>query len=594
MTVPFIRSCTCGELRKTAISEYHTLSGWVHRVRNLGFIVFVDIRDKFGLTQVVFDTRFTPQEVYERAKTLRAEDVISVKGTVAQRESCNPEMATGEIEIQAKELYLISKAEVPPIPIADTTTEVNEELRLQYRYLDLRRGKVISCLHTRHEVMQIVRCVLSSFQFIEVATPILAKSTPEGSRDYIVPSRIHPGSFYALPQSPQLFKQLLMVGGLDRYFQIATCFRDEDLRADRQPEFQQIDMEMSFSTVNELFPIVEELIVELFSKIHHTELARPFLHLTHSEAMERFGCDKPDMRFGMELIDLSDIAAQSTMTLFLDALQAGGIVRGIKVEEKGHLSRKEIEGLATIVEQFGFKGIAHCKSTEDGLQGPIVKFFTQEGIQALQDRFSMKKGDLLLILAGPKKRTLQALDQLRRRLGKMFGLIDEKKVVPLWVTDFPLFAWNEEEGKIESEHHPFTSPHFDDIALLETDPLRVRSSGYDLVINGYEAASGSQRIHDSTLQSKIFSILGLSKEDIKERFGFFVEALSYGTPPHLGVGLGLDRLCMILSRTDSIRDIQAFPKNQRAVDLMMDAPSEVLPMQLQEANIQVVPPSSKV
>lgn len=588
MTVSFIRTCTCGELRESNNNQFHTLSGWVHRVRNLGFIVFVDIRDKFGLTQVVFDTRFTPSEVYEQSKTLRAEDVISVRGTVAKRESINPDMATGSVEVQAKELYILSKADVPPLPIADTTTEVNEELRLKYRYLDLRRGKVIPLLHIRHEMMQIVRRVLSSFQFIEVTTPILAKSTPEGSRDYIVPSRIHPGAFYALPQSPQLFKQLLMIGGLDRYFQIANCFRDEDLRADRQPEFQQIDVEMSFATVEQLFPIIEELIVELFSKIHHTSLKRPFLHLTHSECMERFGCDKPDMRFGMELVELSDIASGSTLSLFTDAIQAGGIVKGLKLDGGAKLSRKEIEALTAVVEQFGFKGIAYLKKGEEGLSGSIVKFFNEQGLKALEERFDMQRGDLALMLAGPRKKTLQALDQLRRRLGKQFGLIDEKQVAPLWVTDFPLFAWNEEEGKIEAEHHPFTSPHFDDIHLLDTEPLKVRSSGYDLVINGYEAASGSQRIHDSSLQSRIFSLLGLTEEDLRDRFGFFVEALRYGTPPHLGVGLGLDRLCMILSGTDSIRDVVAFPKNQKAVDLMMMAPSEVLPLQLLEANIRLM------
>ena len=587
MTTPFHRTVTCGELREKHVNQFHSLSGWTHRVRNLGAIVFVDIRDKFGLTQVVFDPRFTPVDVYTLAKSLRAEDVISIKGTVALRESINPELPTGHIEVQAKELHILSKAEVPPIAIADTSTEVNEELRLKYRYLDFRRGKIIPILHMRHEIMQITRNILSSHQFVEVATPILAKSTPEGSRDYIVPSRIHPGSFYALPQSPQLFKQLLMVGGMDRYFQIATCFRDEDLRADRQPEFQQIDVEMSFSTVDDLFPIIEELVVALFAKLRSVQLKRPFLHMTHSECMEKYGSDKPDLRFGLELVDMSDLALESTMTLFIEAVQNKGIVRGFKVDKGASLSRKEIENLNNVVEQFGFKGIAFLKKGEEGISGPIAKFFSQEVLHAIERRFELKVGDLMLILAGQKKKTLQALDQLRRRVGKQLGLIDEKSVFPLWVTDFPLFAWNDEEGRIEAEHHPFTSPHFDDMGLLETDPLRVRSSGYDLVINGYEAASGSQRIHDSALQEKIFSLLRLSTEDVVEKFGFFVEALRYGTPPHLGVALGLERLSMILAGTDSIRDVVAFPKNQRAVDLMMMAPSEVLPQQLIEANIRL-------
>jgi aspartyl-tRNA synthetase len=586
MKISFIRSATCGQLRESYKDQFQTLCGWVHKVRNLGSLVFVDLRDKFGLTQVVFDTRFTPEKTYELAKTLRAEDVISIQGTVALRESPNVQIPTGLIEIQAKELEVLSKAKVPPLPIADMTTDVNEELRLKYRYLDLRRGKVIENLHLRHKAMQVIRQILASYDFIEVATPILAKSTPEGSRDYLVPSRVHPGTFYALPQSPQLFKQLLMVGGLDRYFQIATCFRDEDLRADRQPEFQQIDVEMSFSTQEELFPIIEELVAELFLKTRNIVLKKPFFRMTHKEAMELYGCDKPDVRFGMTLVDISDIALQSTMTVFVEAVHSGGIVRGFKVEGGGRFSRKEIESISSVVEQFGFPGVAYLKKNEGILSGPPAKFFTQEQLLLLGNRFELQDGDLVLVLAGQKKKTLQALDQLRRRLGKELKSVDEDQVAPLWVTDFPLFTWNEEEGCMEAEHHPFTSPHFEDMEFLDTDPLRVRSSGYDLVINGYEAASGSQRIHDSELQEKIFVLLGLKPEELKERFGFFVEALQYGTPPHLGIGLGLDRLSMILSKTDTIRDVIAFPKNQKAIDLMMDAPSEVTEQQLFDVGIQ--------
>ena len=432
-----------------------------------------------------------------------------------------------------------------------------------------------------------VRRTLSSHNFIEVTTPVLAKSTPEGSRDYIVPSRIHPGTFYALPQSPQLFKQLLMVGGLDRYFQIATCFRDEDLRADRQPEFQQIDLEMSFATQEELFPIVEEMIAELFLKTRNIVLKRPFLRIPHSVCMETYGCDKPDLRFGMTLVDISDIALHSTMTVMVEAVHSGGVVRGLKVSGGARFSRKEIEEMSSIVNQFGFPGTAFLKKVDGTISGPIVKFFNQEQLSLLENRFELQDGDLVLLLAGQKKKVLQALDQLRRKLGKELKLIHEEEMAVLWVTDFPLFTWNEEENCIEAEHHPFTSPHFQDIELMDTDPLRVRSSGYDLVINGYEAASGSQRIHDSELQEKIFALLGLTPESLKEKFGFFVEALQYGTPPHLGIGLGLDRLIMILSKNDTIRDVIAFPKNQKALDLMMDAPSEVTKQQLLDVGITI-------
>lgn len=591
-TVP-LRTHTCGELGSEDRGSSVTLTGWVHKTRNLGSLVFFDIRDRWGLTQAVADLRFTPNEVYERAKALRLEDVVAVRGTVALRENPNVLLKTGLIEIQVEDIQVLSKANVPPFSIPDDGTEINEELRLKYRYLDMRKGKVIDNLVLRHEVMQSTRKYLSESGFIEVSTPILGKSTPEGARDYLVPSRVHHGHFYALPQSPQMFKQLLMVGGLDRYFQIATCFRDEDLRADRQPEFQQIDIEMSFATHEELFPIIEGLVSTIFKETRGVHIDKPFLRLTYAECMEKYGCDKPDLRFDMPLIDASDLALRTEFGVFKDAVHAGGIVRGLCVKGGSSMSRKEIDEYTKLVSQFGFKGLAWLKlqaekkdESLNRLQGPIAKFISIEEEESWISRFEMQEGDIILLVAGHKKRALQALDQLRRKLGKDLGLIKPDSFAVLWVTDFPLFAWNEEENRLESEHHPFTSPNFLDIDLIETAPLKVRSSSYDLVLNGYEIASGSQRIHDSELQDKIFSVLGLDEEERKEKFGFFVEALRYGTPPHLGVALGFDRIIMIMNGTENIRDVIAFPKNQKAVDLMMAAPSHVTEQQLNELAIK--------
>ncbi len=591
-TVP-LRTHTCGELGSEDRGSSVTLTGWVHKTRNLGSLVFFDIRDRWGLTQAVADLRFTPNEVYERAKALRLEDVVAVRGTVALRENPNVLLKTGLIEIQVEDIQVLSKANVPPFSIPDDGTEINEELRLKYRYLDMRKGKVIDNLVLRHEVMQSTRKYLSESGFVEVSTPILGKSTPEGARDYLVPSRVHHGHFYALPQSPQMFKQLLMVGGLDRYFQIATCFRDEDLRADRQPEFQQIDIEMSFATHEELFPIIEGLVSTIFKETRGVHIDKPFLRLTYAECMEKYGCDKPDLRFDMPLIDASDLALRTEFGVFKDAVHAGGIVRGLCVKGGSSMSRKEIDEYTKLVSQFGFKGLAWLKlqaekkdESLNRLQGPIAKFISIEEEESWISRFEMQEGDIILLVAGHKKRALQALDQLRRKLGKDLGLIKPDSFAVLWVTDFPLFAWNEEENRLESEHHPFTSPNFLDIDLIETAPLRVRSSSYDLVLNGYEIASGSQRIHDGELQDKIFSVLGLDEEERKEKFGFFVEALRYGTPPHLGVALGFDRIIMIMNGTENIRDVIAFPKNQKAVDLMMAAPSHVTEQQLNELAIK--------
>lgn len=582
------RTATCGELRAEDVGKEAILSGWVHRIRNLGAMVFVDLRDRYGVTQIVFDLRFTPQEVYDLAKHLGSEFVISVEGEIVFRENPNHKIPTGRIEIFAKKMKVLSEAKVLPFPIADETMEVHEETRLKYRYLDMRKGKIVSNLIMRHQAMQAARSSLTDDGFVEIATPVLSKSTPEGARDYLVPSRVHQGLFYALPQSPQMFKQILMVGGLDKYFQIAVCFRDEDLRADRQPEFHQIDIEMSFASREQLFPIIERLVQRMFRACRGVELQAPFRRLTYRECLERYGSDKPDLRFGMHLVEATDLARKTSAPFLTDAITANGIVKGINFKGGAFVSRKEIDEYTSLVAQFGFKGLAWAKKTADGLQGPLSKFIDLKEVPAWIERFEIQEGDLIFILAGERKRLLQALDHLRRRIAKDHGLIDPSRFEPLWVVDFPLFAWNEDEGKIESEHNPFTSPHLEDVHLVEKNPLEARSSSYDLVINGYEVASGAQRIHDGALQEKVFKLIGLTEKECRDRFGFFVEALSYGTPPHLGIALGFDRVAMILAGTDSIREVVAFPKNQRAIDPMTEAPSDVSAAQLKELGIVTV------
>ena len=580
---PVFRTMTCGEARASNAGQPVILSGWVHRSRNLGSMVFIDLRDRFGITQVLFDPRYSPKEVYEASKAIGHEFVICVEGDIVARENPNPKLPTGAVEVRAKKVTVLSESAVPPFPIADETNEPHEDLRLQYRYLDMRRGRIVPSLLIRHTAMQAARAALCDEGFAEVSTPALSKATPEGSRDYLVPSRIYPGQFYALPQSPQMYKQLLMIGGLDRYFQIALCCRDEDLRADRQPEFHQIDVEMSFATREELFPIGERLLQRIFRECKGVELKAPFRQLTYRECLERFGSDKPDLRFGLELVNATDLAGRISFPPFADAIALKGSVRGLTVPGGASLSRKALDEYQQLVAQFGFKGLGWIRRTEEGVQGSLAKYIGQN--EEWYERFSLREGDLAFVLAGPTKRLLKALDQLRRRLGKDLNLIDPSRYEPLWVIDFPLFTWNEEENRIEAESHPFTSPSFDDIDKLEQEPLAVRSLGYDLVLNGYELASGSQRIHDSRLQEMIFQILGYSESERAVRFGFFIEALKYGTPPHLGFAMGLDRIVMILTGTENIRDVVAFPKNQKAMDLMTAAPSEVPLGQLKELGI---------
>lgn len=581
------RTHDCGSLTAQNIGETALLAGWVHRRRDHGGVIFIDLRDRFGITQIVF--RPASPAIHEKAGELRSEWVISIKGKVISRAEGmrNPKLKTGEIEIEVEELNILSQAKTPPFSICDEMLNVNEELRLKYRYLDIRRGQIIQRLAMRHKIMLAVRNYLDANGFLEITTPILAKSTPEGARDYLVPSRIYPGSFFALPQSPQIFKQILMISGMDRYFQIATCFRDEDLRSDRQPEFSQIDMEMSFGSQEELFSIIEHMMKTVFQVCKGIDLPTPFPRMPYHQAMEHYGTDKPDLRFGMKLVRIDQIAEKSTFSVFKEQLRTGGTIKGICVKEGVQISRRTIDEYTTFVGHLGVKGLAWMKMQEGVLASNIVKFFDKGLQEELIAAMNAEEGDLLLFVASDEKTTNIALDQLRRHIAKEQGLIDENRCAFLWITEFPLFQWDSETQNFACEHHPFTSPHLEDCALLDSDPLKVRSSSYDLVLNGYELGSGSQRIHDGNLQEKIFTLLKLSKEDIKKRFGFFIEALQYGTPPHLGIALGLDRLSMLLAGADSIRDVIAFPKTQRAFDLMMDAPAEVMKEQLTELKIHV-------
>ncbi len=585
------RTHTCGELTASHLKQTVTLSGWVHRRRDHGGLIFIDLRDRFGLTQLIFDPAIVSKETFEQASRLRSEWVISVKGTVIPRAEgmTNPKMLTGEIEIEVKELEILSQAKTPPFEICEEETDVNEELRLKYRYLDIRRGDVSKKLVLRHKTMLSTRNYMNENGFLEITTPILAKSTPEGARDYLVPSRIYPGNFYALPQSPQIFKQLLMVSGMDRYFQIATCFRDEDLRSDRQPEFTQIDIEMSFGTPEDLMKLAEGLMQSIFKECKGVAIPKTFPRMGYRDCVENYGTDRPDLRFGMPLVRVDDIAKRSTFGVFLEQLNADGCVKAICVKGGAEISRKEIDNYTQFVAKFGLSGLAWMKHQEGALASNIVKFFSPELQDELIAKLKIESGDLVFFAAAQEDRVNQGLDHLRRKLAKDRNLIDPEALSFLWVTDFPLLKWNADERRLESEHHPFTSPNFEDIPLLDTEPLKARALAYDLVLNGYEIGGGSQRIHNSELQEKIFRTLKLSQEDIKEKFGFFVEALKFGTPPHLGIAFGLDRIVMVLSGTENIRDVIAFPKTQKASDLMMQCPSNVAFKQLDELKVKAEP-----
>ncbi|ANH78463.1 aspartate--tRNA ligase [Candidatus Chlamydia sanziniae] len=579
------RTHRCNELTRDQIGQSVRLSGWVHRYRNHGGVVFIDLRDRFGITQIVC-RKDKDSQLHECLDVVRSEWVLCIEGNVSARLAGmeNPNLATGDIEVEVKTFEVLSKAQTVPFSISDEHIQVNEELRLQYRYLDMRRGEIFDRLICRHQVMLACRNYMDQQGFTEVVTPVLGKSTPEGARDYVVPSRIYPGSFYALPQSPQLFKQLLMVGGLDRYFQIASCFRDEDLRADRQPEFTQIDIEMSFGDAQDLFPIIEQLIATLFA-VKGIHLSLPLPRMTYQEAKDLYGTDKPDLRFGLKLKDCREHARHTSFSIFLDQLNQGGVIKGFCIPNGANISRKQLDGYTEFVKRYGAMGLVWIKKQEGHTASNIAKFASEAIFDALFATFDAHDQDILLLIAAPEPIANQALDHLRRLIAKERGLYNTQQFNFAWITDFPLFAI--EEGILQTEHHPFTAPLEEDIPLLDIDPSAVRSSSYDLVLNGYEIASGSQRIHNADLQNKIFTILKMKPEIIKEKFGFFIEALNFGTPPHLGIALGLDRIVMVLTEAESIREVIAFPKTQKAVDLMTDAPTKIMSSQLKELNIKV-------
>lgn len=585
------RTHDCGTLTAQNIGESVLLAGWVHRRRDHGGLIFIDLRDRYGITQIVFRPE-TDASMHDLAGSLRSEWVLAVEGKVIPRGQGmeNPKLKTGAIEIDASKLEILSKAKTPPFSICEENLHVHEELRLKYRYLDIRRGEIAKRLVIRHKTMLAIRNYLDKNRFLEITTPILAKSTPEGARDYLVPSRVYPGTFFALPQSPQLFKQILMISGMDRYFQIANCFRDEDLRSDRQPEFTQIDLEMSFGSQEELFSLIEEMMQAIFQQSIGVDIQIPFRRIPFRESLERYGTDKPDLRFDMPLVRIDGIAEKSSFSVFKDQLKEGGVIKGLCVKGGGDASRKTIDGYTEFVGRLGAKGLAWMKMQSDGLSSNIVKFFEKPVQDELIEKMEAEEGDLLLFVASDENTVNMSLDQLRRHIAKERGLIDVNRFEFSWITEFPLVHWDSETQNYACEHHPFTSPHSNDIDLLDSEPLKVRSSSYDLVLNGYELGSGSQRIHNGELQEKIFHMLKLSEEDIKKRFGFFIEALQYGTPPHMGIALGIDRIVMLLTRSESLRDVIAFPKTQKSTDLMMEAPSEVMKEQLTELKIHVEPP----
>lgn len=580
------RTHMCGELRKEDIGKHVVLNGWIQKRRNLGGLIFCDVRDKTGITQVVFDDQI-PQELFEKADTLRSEYVVGVKGLVKERESKNGSIPTGDIEVFADDLIIYSKADTPPIYIKDDDN-VDDNLRLQYRYLDLRKKKMQDNLTFRHNLSKLTRDYFAENGFTEVETPVLIKSTPEGARDYLVPSRVNQGCFYALPQSPQMFKQLLMVGGTDRYMQIVKCFRDEDLRADRQPEFTQIDLEMSFVDVDDVIEIQEGYLKRVFKELKGVEIQTPFPRISYDEAMKRFGSDKPDTRFGFELCDITQLVADCEFKVFTDAIAAGGSVRGICITGGADAyTRKKIDKLTEAVKSYGAKGMVWMKVAENEVSSSVNKFFSPQQRKEIADAMDAKTGDLILIVSDRNKVVFDSLGFLRRHIADEMGLLDDNQYNLLWVVDFPLFEYDEEAGAYHAMHHPFTSPKAEDAALLKTDPTKAKANAYDIVLNGVELGGGSIRIHDQKMQEDMFRALDMSEEEIDEKFGFLVEAFRYGTPPHGGLAYGLDRLVMLLLGEKSIRETIAFPKNQNAQCMVSEAPGAVEEAQLEELGIAI-------
>jgi len=579
------RTHTCGELRIENLNQPVTLSGWVQRVRNLGGMTFIDLRDRYGITQLAFNMETAPQ-LCEQARKLGREYVVKVQGKVAERSSKNLKIATGEIEIVVSEIEVLTKSEIPPFTIEDET-DGGEELRMKYRYLDLRRNVVREGLELRHRLANATRNYLDKQKFIEVETPVLIRSTPEGARDFVVPSRLHEGHFYALPQSPQVFKQLLMVGGFDKYYQIVKCFRDEDFRADRQPEFTQIDCEMSFIEREDILSIFEGLIKHLFENVKGVKFDSAFPRMSYKDAMNLYGSDKPDIRFGMPFVEIDEVAKNKGFKVFDDA----EYIAGICAEGCSEYSRKDLDALTEWVKrpQIGAKGLVYVKCNTDGtFKSSVDKFFTPEQLSTWAEKMNAKQGDLLLIMSGNRKQTQNALGELRLEMGNKMGLRKTNHYAPLWVVDFPLLEWDEESKRFFAMHHPFTSPNKEDLQYLDTDPARVNANAYDLVINGSEIGGGSIRIHDKQVQEKMFDILGFTKEEAEYQFGFLMNAFRFGAPPHGGIAFGFDRLVTLFAGLSSIRDIIAFPKNNSGRDVMIDAPATIDSKQLKELNLSIL------
>nr|WP_276538680.1 aspartate--tRNA ligase [Dehalobacterium formicoaceticum] len=581
------RTHGCGELTALNQGEKVVLMGWVQRRRDHGGLIFVDLRDRSGYVQVVFDPQISGS-FFQKAEAVRNEYVLAITGQVGIRPegTINPNMATGEIEIYADALHILNSAKTPPFYIEDSI-DVDEILRLKYRYLDLRRPEMQQAMIARHQTTMAVRSFLDEHGFLEIETPMLANSTPEGARDYLVPSRVHPGEFYALPQSPQQFKQILMVAGMEKYFQVVRCFRDEDLRADRQPEFTQLDIEMSFVDREDVLSLMEEMTANLFKKVLNIELTTPFPRIPYDEAMGKYGSDKPDLRFDIELVDVADIAAESNFQVFKNALAAGGQVKGINAVGCGHYSRKELDDLTKIAAVFGAKGLAWITVEENGVKSPIAKFFSEDQINRLLDRFHAQKGDVLLFVADKPSVVADSLGHLRLEIAKRENLIDNNMLNFVWVVDFPLLEYDDEEKRWVAKHHMFTSPRDEDLPLLESDPGQVKAKAYDMVLNGVEVGGGSIRIHQREIQEKLFNLVGFTPEEAREKFGFMLEGFEYGAPPHGGIAFGIDRLVMLMLKKDTIRDVIAFPKTQSATDLMIKAPGPVAPKQLRELHIKL-------